>query len=623
MQSFKNILRKKKEFLSLFTFLLLLLTLPFFAYFVADEESFDKRSEAAIFNALVDEKEVEIEANPFHVPGSIRLEFPEHVTSEEIEEIIGRPRSTPPELMDTHFERVEYIEVEPSEMAREMARYERYSSAESVDLNTLSFTSGWREDGSNRALPNDWHRANHWYFNQIKLPEAWRIQGCLEGDNECGGSKDIVVAVIDTGLAFNAPEAQGMNIWSHSSYNRNSHRDVLGHGTYVAGLIASATNNNASSVGMGHNLTIMPLNASDNLHGMYPADRLERAINYAAKHADVINMSLGGCAPISIYPWRNSLTYAVRDRGVVVVAASGNAHPHPQHPCHPSRWGFKVGAPASHPDVIAVGAVDSNNRRSVYSHYGSGLDFVAPVGSGPLSAGTATWQQTLRPNTTTSFSNQYHIGTSASSPQVAGAAGLILSLDPTLSPREVKDVLKETATPLSNKNETGYGLLNLENIYEYFEPKGPEGSCGSLDGMIFPPETEEWPSNDFCSVGEAEPSSPAFPSVEEEVFWKCVSSSGEESCSAKRASLQCQEDSDCRREPPYEVCFHNMCMLGDVEGDGAVGPRDFVAFKEDFLKFKTEGWSDELKRSDFLDDERVSMADYSVFVWAYRLFNEI
>lgn len=630
MQSLKYTLRKRKEFLSFLTFLLLLLSLPFFAYFVADEESLDRRSEAAIFNALVSEKEEKIEENPLHVSGVIRLEFPDHVTSEEIEEIIGRPRSTPPELMDTHFERVEYIEVDPSEKAREMARYERYSAAESVDLETLHFFAqqpGWREDGSSRVLPNDWRSNNHWYFNQIKLPEVWSMQGCLEGNDACGGSEEVVVAVLDSGLAFNAPEAQEMNLWEHPSYNRSDHRDTFGHGTYVAGVIASATNNNASSVGMAHNLTIMPLRLRTDSRGAIRTSSIERKINYAAKYADVINMSFGACAPISAAPYRSSLDYAA-SQGVVLVGASGNAHPDPRSACHPSRWGFRVMSPASHRDVIAVGAVNANNRRSVYSHYGSNLDLVAPVGSGS-GPGTATWQQTLREGSTSSFTNRYEVGTSMASPQVAGAAGLILSLDSSLSPKEVKDVLIETVDDIGRSGkdaETGYGLLNLQNIYEYFEPKGPEGACGSLDGRIFSMQAEDWPNNDFCSVGEVDPSNPKFPSLGEEVSWRCVSSGGSKDCSARKASpedLQCQQDSDCNRDAPYEVCLNGLCILGDVSGDGSVGVGDFVVFKEDFKKFKTHGWSDDLQRSDLVGDGRVSVADYSIFVWAYRLFNEI
>ncbi len=85
----------------------------------------------------------------------------------------------------------------------------------------------------------------------------------------------------------------------------------------------------------------------------------------------------------------------------------------------------------------------------------------------------------------------------------------------------------------------------------------------------------------------------------------------------------CSTNADCRREPPYEVCHGEVCLVGDVNNDGSVAPKDFVAFKEDFVAFKTKGWNDSLVRSDFDQDGSISMKDYGVFVRSYRIYNGI
>ena len=86
---------------------------------------------------------------------------------------------------------------------------------------------------------------------------------------------------------------------------------------------------------------------------------------------------------------------------------------------------------------------------------------------------------------------------------------------------------------------------------------------------------------------------------------------------------ECESDADCRRQSPYEICFKNECLLGDVNNDGSIDGSDFAEFKKDFVVFKQSGWGESLKRSDFNIDNRLSMADYSIFVRSYRLFNNI
>ena len=83
----------------------------------------------------------------------------------------------------------------------------------------------------------------------------------------------------------------------------------------------------------------------------------------------------------------------------------------------------------------------------------------------------------------------------------------------------------------------------------------------------------------------------------------------------------CTTDADCSTEPPYEICFDEVCLKGDVNNDGEINMSDFSDFKEDYISFVLEGWDVSLERSDFNVDETVSLSDYGIFVQSYRTVN--
>lgn len=83
----------------------------------------------------------------------------------------------------------------------------------------------------------------------------------------------------------------------------------------------------------------------------------------------------------------------------------------------------------------------------------------------------------------------------------------------------------------------------------------------------------------------------------------------------------CTTNADCSTEPPYEICFDEVCLKGDVNNDGEINMSDFSDFKEDYISFVLEGWDVSLERSDFNVDETVSLADYGIFLQSYRMVN--
>jgi hypothetical protein len=212
----------------------------------------------------------------------------------------------------------------------------------------------------------------------------------------------------------------------------------------VAGIIAAKTNNNRRGIAGiaggkgGRGVTVIPLSVG-NSNNRIDESVIDNAIDDAVeKGAKVINMSIGG-------PVNSEISAAISratQSGVVIVAASGNDET-------PPITGGSVTFPASHSDVIAVGATSQGNWRMDFSNYGPGfaLNLVAP-GSNILS---------------TALNGGYKSasGTSFAAPQVAAIAALIWSKYPDFTRQQVIDIIHSTADRYPNKHtEYGYGLVN-------------------------------------------------------------------------------------------------------------------------------------------------------------------
>jgi hypothetical protein len=215
------------------------------------------------------------------------------------------------------------------------------------------------------------------------------------------------------------------------------------HGTNVAGIIAAKTNNGKGVAGIagGNNsqgVTVIPYCIGDEngCHTTFMDDAIEDAVSKGAK---IINMSFGDANILPFYVYQAIMS--AYNNGVTLVASSGKY------------VGNTVFYPAKYDIVIAVGGIIGNYRDS-NANYGTGLDFVAP---------STNIYTTDSLNTYSNFS-----GTSASAPEVTGVIALMLSVNPSLTPSEIKDILKNTATKLSTytydsngwNQEVGYGLIN-------------------------------------------------------------------------------------------------------------------------------------------------------------------
>ena len=182
-----------------------------------------------------------------------------------------------------------------------------------------------------------------------------------------GATRDIIVAVLDSGVAyrsvvrrFNAPAfraSNGVTIFSFPAlgdidvpfaaapdlagpdrfvaprdfiWNDNDPLDMDGHGTHVTGTIGQLTNNSVGVAGMAFNVRIMPVKVIDSLWDdifrspfQGTDDVVARGVRYAVDNgAKVLNMSIGRSGPPSPL-LQDALLYAT-SHGAFVSIAAGN-----------------------------------------------------------------------------------------------------------------------------------------------------------------------------------------------------------------------------------------------------------------------------------------------------------
>jgi len=309
--------------------------------------------------------------------------------------------------------------------------------------------------------PDDPYFSDQWAPQEMHAPFAWDLTL---------GSRDVVVAVVDTGVDYDH-EDLAANMWTdeggHYGYDfvngdndpmddQNRLQDSFGicrddpiyHGTHVAGIVGAVIDNSRGIAGLAQ-VRLMAVKVLDDCGLGYMSD-IALGIRYAAdKGADVISLSLGGISSTAL---RNAALYAW-NKGVLLVAASGND-------------GGAVSYPAAYPTVVAVGSVDRSLILSSFSNYGSQMELVAP-GEDIMSA------MRIAPY------YQMHSGTSQAAPQVAGVAALVLSRNPSLTNSEVREIMNSTATDLGDTgwdNEYGHGLVDAYGAVRAALPGGLNAS---------------------------------------------------------------------------------------------------------------------------------------------------
>jgi thermitase len=265
------------------------------------------------------------------------------------------------------------------------------------------------------------------------------------------GSKKVVVAVLDSGVDYTHPDLVG-NMWhrpadvemyrddqlgifddedgfSAVEYDRDP-MDENGHGTHCAGIVGAEGDNGIGISGVNWRVEIMPLKFMGRGGFGSTKDAIE-AINYViARKRDGVNVRV-----ISASWGSTSRSKALEDvirkageNDILFVAASGNDRADTdKRPHYPSSYKL--------PNVLAVAALDRKDELASFSNFGAKSVHVAAPGKDILS----TW-----------LGGTYRdaSGTSMATPFVAGVAGLVLSVEPNLSVKELRERLVNTVDKL-------------------------------------------------------------------------------------------------------------------------------------------------------------------------------
>lgn len=315
--------------------------------------------------------------------------------------------------------------------------------------------------GQAYLIPNDTHFNKQWGLHNtgqtggtsdadIDGPEAWDIKT---------GSSNVIIAVVDTGIEYDHEDLSA-NMWTNSGeipwngidedgngytddywgwdffHNGSNPMDIDGHGTHCSGIAGARANNNKGIAGVIWTVKLMAVKAA-HYRNNFPLDSTSKSIKYAADMgADVISMSFGfDYDPQAL---EDACTYA-QGLGCLLVAAMGN------HGGSSPRW------PAAYSTVMAVGAIDHDDKRTSWSAYGNHINVVAP--------GLDIYSTLL----SDTYGKMW--GTSMATPHVAGLAGLLKAQDLTRTNIELWTIIVNTADDLGDPGWDKYHGMGRINAY--------------------------------------------------------------------------------------------------------------------------------------------------------------
>ena len=300
---------------------------------------------------------------------------------------------------------------------KELAQQEDVEFAEKEPIYKIDF------------VPNDPQHTGttKWYHTLVGSETAW---------NTSLGSNAIKLAIVDNAVAT-----------GHTDLTTFKQRDVAdndndatpptvyssdqawSHGTHCAGLATADINNGIGIASLGGNVELIGIKATPNSGTSNSVYYSYDGVQWAcANGANIVSMSFGGPDESSAF---QNLINNYPD--VVFFAAAGNDGT------------TTVNYPGGYDNLICVGSVDGNDSRSSFSNYNGTTPFVDIASPGGYTSGG------LMSTVYTAGGNNYARmgGTSMATPFAAGLAGLMLSINPTLTPAQVESCLISTGVSIS------------------------------------------------------------------------------------------------------------------------------------------------------------------------------
>src|SRR5882672_4611866 len=263
--------------------------------------------------------------------------------------------------------------------------------------------------------------SEQYVVNKLQLAEVHKV----------ATGRGVLVAVVDSAIDVNHPDLAGAFVEQFDAVGRREKPHF--HGTGMVGAIA----------------------AHHRLMGIAPEARILAGLDWAVrKGARVINMSFAG-------PYDPMLALAMKNahaKGVVLIAASGNLGPK-SPPLYP----------AADPNVIAVTAVDENDRLFAQAVRGPHVAVAAPGVDVMVPAPEETYQLTT--------------GTSVAAAHVSGVAALLIERHPNVDAATILEVLTSTAQKLNPKgrdDQFGWGLIDPASALAELESRMTDNQVASV-----------------------------------------------------------------------------------------------------------------------------------------------
>ncbi|KAK2147562.1 hypothetical protein LSH36_547g03036 [Paralvinella palmiformis] len=275
----------------------------------------------------------------------------------------------------------------------------------------------------------------------------------------------VKVAIFDTGLAEDHIHFKKGRIKDRTNWtNEKTLEDGLGHGTFVAGVVASYK----ECLGFAPDADLYIFRVFTNNQVSYTSWFLD-AFNYAIlKKVNVLNLSIGG-PDFMDQPFVDKVWELTANK-VIMVSAIGNDGP---------LYGT-LNNPADQMDVIGVGGINFDLQIAKFSSRGM-TTWELPGGYGRVKPDIVTYGSSVRGSALKGGCRSLS-GTSVASPVVAGAVTLlmsaVLSRDDVINPASMKQALMASARRLDGVNmfEQGQGRLDLIKAYQVLRSYKPQAS---------------------------------------------------------------------------------------------------------------------------------------------------
>jgi subtilisin family serine protease len=311
-------------------------------------------------------------------------------------------------------------------------------SSELIDFAEPNYLITADQTTAAETISNDARFFEQWALKSTSAPQAW---------GKTTGSKQTVIAVIDSGIDFTHPDLIN-NEWDNSQEQANNRDedgngfnddlhgwdfvsnssasiDGQGHGTAVAGIIAAEGNNAIGGTGVMWRASLLSLRVLDNT-GTGDIARAIEAIDYATTNgAQVINCSWG--TDQSSVALREAINRAAK-RGIVVVASAGNNN-------RDIETTLRYPASFDLPNLISVSSTDNSDSLTSFSNWGATHISMAAPGADILTTRMGGDYQTVS-------------GTSASAALVTGVIGLVKDTRPWLNADRTREMILRGARPV-------------------------------------------------------------------------------------------------------------------------------------------------------------------------------